>query len=70
MITKSGTSNDIINHFRCLESDIEANKHLPNDKGIMEATGVKLKNGDEIAVMDGQKKIYMYDQENKIWLEY
>lgn len=67
MITKAGTSNDIVNHFRGLKKDYDAGDHMPNSKGIMEVTGVKLKNGDELYLFD-TKKVFMFDEENVAWL--
>ena len=58
-----------INHFRALSSDITANKHMPNSSGIMECTGVKLTNGDELAVMDGSQDVYLFDEENQVWIK-
>ena len=58
-----------INHFRALNSDITANKHLPNHNGIMECTGVKLTNGDELAIMDGSQDVYLFDEENQVWIK-
>ena len=56
-----------INHFRGLSADITSNKHLPNSNGVMECTGVKLTNGDELYCMDNGDT-YLYDEENKVWL--
>lgn len=67
MITLAGTSSDYINHFRGLSADVTSNKHLPNSKGIMECTGVKLLNGDELYCMDNGDT-YIYDLENKTWI--
>ena len=58
-----------INHFRALSSDITANKHLPSSSGIMECTGVKLTNGDELAIMDGSQDVYLFDEENQVWIK-
>ena len=58
-----------INHFRALSTDITANKHLPNSKGVMECTAVKLTNGDELAVMDGSQDVYLFDEENQVWIK-
>ena len=58
-----------INHFRALSSDITANKHMPNPNGVMECTGVKLTNGDELAVMDGSQDVYLFDEENQVWIK-
>ena len=51
MITLANKDN-YINHFRGLSADITANKHLPNPNGVMECTGVKLTNGDELYTFD------------------
>lgn len=67
MITLAGTSSDYINHFRGLSADVTSNKHLPNSKGIMECTGVKLLNGDELYTFD-DGNVYIYDEENKAWI--
>ena len=56
-----------INHFRALSADITANKHLPNPAGVMECTGVKLTNGDELYTFD-DGNVYIYDEENQVWL--
>ena len=56
-----------INHFRALSSDITANKHLPNSDGVMECTGVKLTNGDELYTFD-DGNVYIYDEEHKTWI--
>ena len=56
-----------INHFRALSADITANKHLPNPIGVMECTGVKLTNGDELYTFD-DGNVYIYDEENKAWI--
>ena len=56
-----------INHFRALSADITANKHLPNSNGIMECTGVKLTNGDELYTFD-DGNVYIYDEEHKAWI--
>ena len=69
MITLAGISSDYINHFRCLSTDITANKHLPNANGVMECTGVKLTNGDELAIMDGSQDVYLFDEENQVWIK-
>ena len=58
-----------INHFRALSADITANKHLPNSNGVMECTGVKLTNGDELAIMDGSQDVYLFDEENQVWIK-
>ena len=68
MITLAGISSDYINHFRGLSADVTANKHLPNSTGVMECTGVKLTNGDELAIMDGSQDVYLFDEENQIWI--
>lgn len=57
-----------INHFRGLKADVTANKHLPNAIGIMESTGVKLDNGDELYCMDNGDT-YLYDEENQVWIK-
>ena len=57
-----------INHFRGLSADITAKKHLPNPIGVMECTGVKLTNGDELAIMDGSQDVYLFDEENQVWI--
>ena len=57
-----------INHFRALSADITANKHLPNSKGVMECTGVKLTNGDELYTFD-DGNVYIYDEENQAWIK-
>lgn len=67
MITLSGLSSDFINHFRGLSSDIAAGKHLPDAKGEMEGTKVKIGNGDEMYCMD-TGDTYLYDEENKVWI--
>ena len=56
-----------INHFRALSADITANKHMPNSKGVMECTGVKLTNGDELYTFD-DGNVYIYDEEHKVWI--
>lgn len=66
MITLVNKDN-YINHFRGLSSDVTANKHLPNSNGVMECTGGKLTNGDELYCMDNGDT-YLYDEENKTWL--
>ena len=66
MITLANKDN-YINHFRGLSADITAKKHLPNPIGVMECTGVKLTNGDELYCMDNGDT-YLYDEENKVWL--
>ena len=58
-----------INHFRALSADITANKHMPNSSGVMECTVVKLTNGDELAVMDGSQDVYLFDEENQVWIK-
>ena len=68
MITLSGKSSDNINHFRGLSSDVTANKHLPNSKGIMLCTGTKLNNGDELYCIDNGDT-YIYDAENIVWIK-
>ena len=67
MITLANKDN-YINHFRGLSADVTANKHLPNSAGVMECTGVKLTNGDELAVMDGSQDVYLFDEENMVWI--
>ena len=67
MITLANKDN-YINHFRGLSTDITANKHLPNSNGVMECTGVKLTNGDELAIMDGSQDVYLFDEENQVWI--
>ena len=67
MITLSGFSGDCVNHFRCLEEDVTNEKHIPNEKGIMECTGVKLLNGDELFCIDSGSG-FVYDLENREWL--
>ena len=69
MISLSGKSSDNINHFRGLSSDVTANKHLPNANGIMACTGTKLSNGDELAIMDGSQDVYLFDEENMVWIK-
>ena len=56
-----------INHFRALSADITANKHLTNSDGVMECTGVKLTNGDELYTFD-DGNVYIYDEEHKTWI--
>ena len=56
-----------INHFRGLSADITAKKHLPNPIGVMECTGVKLTNGDELYTFD-DGNVYIYDEEHKAWI--
>ena len=68
MITLAGISSDYIKHFRGLSTDITANKHLPNSAGVMECTRVKLTNGDERAIMDGSQDVYLFDEENQVWI--
>ena len=58
-----------INHFRALSTDITANNHMPNFNGGIECTGVKLTNGDELAVMDGSQDVYLFDEENQVWIK-
>ena len=67
MITLANKDN-YINHFRGLSADIAANKHLPNSEGVMECTGVKLTNGDELAIMDGSQDVYLFDEQNQVWI--
>ena len=68
MITLANKDN-YINHFRYLSTDITANKHMPNSSGVMECTGVKLTNGDELAIMDGSQDVYLFDEENQVWIK-
>lgn len=67
MITKCGNTGDYINHFRCLTSDIENNKHITTDGKI---DNVPLSNGDELYVFEGTEKgaTYIYDEENELWI--
>ena len=58
-----------VKQFRGLSSDVTANKHLPNAHGVMECTNHKLKNGDELAIMDGSQDVYLYDEENMVWIK-
>ena len=68
MITLANKDN-YINHFRGLSTDIAANKHLPNTNGVMECTGVRLTNGDELAIMDDTQDVYLFDEENQVWIK-
>ena len=65
MITKAGNSNDYINHFRGLSTDVTTNKHIPNAEGKLD--GVVVENGSELYCMD-TGDTYLYDLENKVWL--
>lgn len=67
MITRTEVTNLGSNLFEGLEADVTAGLHLPNSDGIMECTGVKLKNGDKLYCMDNGDT-YSYDKENKKWL--
>ena len=67
MITKAGNSSEHINHFRGLSADVTANKHIPGADGKLD--GVVVGNGDELAIMDGSQDVYLYDYENKVWIQ-
>lgn len=69
MISFVGHSNMTIQHFRGLSTDISKGDHLPNTNGVMECTGLKLVNGDELATIDTQE-VYVYDEENKKWWQW
>ena len=68
MITLSGFSTEYIKHFRGLSTDVAAGKHIPNAKGVMACTGVKVGNGAELFCMD-TGDTYLYDEENKVWIQ-
>ena len=67
MVSYCGKSSLFINHFRCITSDITNNKHIPDANGKL--CGYVVENGDQLAVMDGSKDVYLYDLENKIWIK-
>ena len=69
LISLCGRSSKYVNHYRCITSDITANAHLPNAKGCIDSVGVKLVNGDELAVMDGSQDVYLFDEENQVWIK-
>lgn len=69
MITLAGKSLYNVKQFRGLSSDITANKHLPDANGNMKGTNHKLKNGDELSIMDGSQDVYLYDEENMVWIK-
>lgn len=56
------------NLFYAKQEDIGAGLHFPNDEGIMEETGVKLRNGDTILVMD-EGIVLFYSKPDKTWIE-
>ena len=68
LITLAGKSLYNVKQFRGLSTDVTANKHLPNADGVMECTNHKLKNGEELYIMDNGDT-YMYDEENKVWIK-
>ena len=54
----------VVRQFVCIQSDIDANKHLPVDGKLC---NMKVENGDELYCMTNQNT-WMYDLENGIWL--
>lgn len=67
MISLCGNSNDYIHHFRCLSADVTNNNHLPDVNGKL--NGITLINGDELAIMDGSQDVYLFDEENMVWIK-
>lgn len=66
-ITRTEVTNLGSNLFEGLEEDVALNKHIPNNDGLMECTGIYLRNGDKLSIIDGNQDVYRYDGANKVW---
>ena len=66
MITLSYRDGNI-QHFRGLSTDCTTDEEINNQ--IKNNSHTIPNNGDELAIMDGSQDVYLFDEQNQVWIK-